>query len=237
MPELAVFPNVQVDIGIAAHITFFKVTVSYLYIAQDFLNSLHKECSFFRRCHIRLSYNFYKRSTTTVVVNIRVRTLKVKRLTNVLFKVDSFYANTAIFSIDNTVIAFEVLFAALSSTRLFILWIVSKRKVNITICTKWNIILSNLISLSKVRIKIMFAVKFCIARNVTIQSLSCNCTKLYIALRNARHGTRKSQTNRTNTSVRHSAVSIFAGTKSLSLSQKLCMNFATNYNFPLINHR
>ena len=142
----------------------------------------------------------------------------MKRLTYVFLKVNAFYTYAAVFisfRFNNAVFADKVLVAAFCSARLFVFREASERKVNITVCTKRNIILSNLIAFCKVRIKIVLAVKFCKARNLAVQSLSCNSTKFYITFRNTRHCSRKSQTNRTNTCIRHSAVSIFAGTESL----------------------
>ena len=168
MIKLAVFPDIEVDVGITAHVTLFQVTICYFYITQNFLNSLHKKSCFFRRRHIRFSYNFYKRCTTAVVVNIRVGTLQMERFTNVFLKVDSFYTYTAIFSVDNTVIALKVFIAAFCSAGLLVFRIVYQRKVNKSVCTKGNIILGNLVALGKVRIKIMLAVKFCKTGNITV---------------------------------------------------------------------
>ena len=52
VPELAVLPDVQVDVGIAPHVAFLKVSVCHLDVAEDFLHCLHKEGCFLRAGHV-----------------------------------------------------------------------------------------------------------------------------------------------------------------------------------------
>ena len=110
--KFSVFPNVEVDISVAAHISFLKVSVCNFHVAQDFLNSLHKKSSFFWRSHVRFSYNFNQRSSRTVVIDVRMFSRQVERLTNVFLKVNAFNAHTAVFFafiFDNAVFTFKII--------------------------------------------------------------------------------------------------------------------------------
>ena len=88
-----------------------------------------------------------------------------------------------------------------------------------------------LVALRKVRVEIVLAVEFREARNVAVQSESRDGSEFHVAFRNARHGTRESETDRADAGVRHSAVAVFARAERLCLCQKLRVNLAADYDF------
>ena len=70
MEKFTVFPHVQVDVGVAAHISFFKIALCNFDVAQNLLHSLHKKSRFVGTGHVRLGYDFDERRAGAVVVDI-----------------------------------------------------------------------------------------------------------------------------------------------------------------------
>ena len=128
-------------------------------------------------------------------------------------------------------LALKVVGAEFRSPRLLVLGIMEERKVNVAVCAKRQVVLGYLVALGKVGIKIVLSVKLCEARDVAVEREARHRSKLHVALAYARHGAGKSQANRANAGVGHSAITVFASAKGFGFSQKLRVDFAADYDF------
>ena len=147
MVFFAVFKNGQIDIRIAAHISFFQIAVRNTHIAQDFLNRLHKQRRFFRRIHIGLRNDFDERGSGAVVIDVAVRAFQVKTFADVFFQVNAFDTHAFICAVYIVVFArksFAVVILA-ARTRIFAQMTVGN--VDVAVCTQGHIVLGYLIAL------------------------------------------------------------------------------------------
>ena len=110
-----------------------------------------------------------------------------------------------------------------------------KVNVDMTVFANRFIKLGDLIVFRKVRIKIVFTVKFIIRFNFTVQSqTSTNCKFHHLFIQN-RQCTGHTQAHRTYVGVRFTTKLSRAGAKSLRFSFQFCVNFKTN-NSNIFSH-
>ena len=235
MPELAVLPDVQVDVRVAAHVAFLEVAVRHLHVAQDFLHGLHEEGCFLRAGHVRLGDDFDQRRARTVVVDVGVLARQVERLADVLFQVDAFHADAAVLAVfKDAVLSDEVGGAELRAALPLVLRVLRHGQVDVAVRAEGNVILGYLVALGQVGVEVVLAVELGEAGDVAVQGQPGDRAELHVALAYAGHRTGKSQAHGADPGVRHAAVSVLTGTECLRLSQKLGMDLTAYHDFPLV---
>ena len=217
MIQRAVFPHVQIDIRVAAHIAFFEISLCHFDVTEDLLHGLHKEGRFFGTGHIGLRYDFDERSSAAVVVDIRMRTFKVQRFTDIFFEVNALDPYAAVSIVDDTVFAFEIHRTAFRSAGALVFRIMDKGQIDVPVGAQRNIVLRNLVALCQIGIKIMLAVEFRKARDAAVERLPRNGAEFDVAFAYARHRTGKSETHGTHARIGHTAVAVFARAKRFCL--------------------